>query len=108
MGGVHRPTRSKDLPRTICLTDQERDDLVAFLGTLSSEEPPQPSREAWVGNLAPTSPPPPPESTNRDRAGVGSAAKLTFDPDRSRGAVKMPPIAVTCCRLPPDGCAGNI
>ena len=79
MGGVHRPTRSKDLPRTIRLTDQERDDIVAFLGSLSSEEAPQPSRETWVGNLAPTSPPPPPESTT-----VVSQADKLFHPARIR------------------------
>jgi cytochrome c peroxidase len=50
-GGVRRPTRSSDLPAALKLTDQERDDLVAFLQTLSSDRPPQPSREAWVGNV---------------------------------------------------------
>ena len=42
------PTRAKDLPDIIRLTDQERADLVAFLESLSSETPPQPSPEAWV------------------------------------------------------------
>jgi cytochrome c peroxidase len=79
MGGIARPTRAKDLPPVIRLTDKERDDLVAFLGTLSSEEPPQPSREAWVGTLAPASPPPPPEDT----AVVSQADKL-FRPARIR------------------------
>jgi cytochrome c peroxidase len=50
-GGVRRPTRSPDLPDRFHLTDQERDNLVAFLQTLSSDRPPQPSQEAWVGNF---------------------------------------------------------
>jgi cytochrome c peroxidase len=79
MGGIARPTRAKDLPATIRLTDKERHDLVAFLGTLSSDEPPQPSREAWVGNLAPASPPPPPEDTT-----VVSQANKLFRPARIR------------------------
>ena len=33
MGGVERPTRAKDLPPTIPLSDTERGDLVAFLET---------------------------------------------------------------------------
>ena len=56
MGGIARPTRAKDLPDIIDLTDQERGDLVAFLESLSSETPPQPSTEAWV-NAAPASAP---------------------------------------------------
>ena len=48
-GGVARPTRSKDLPVKLRLTDAERADLIAFLESLSSETPPQPSREPWVG-----------------------------------------------------------
>jgi cytochrome c peroxidase len=75
MGGVHRPTRSKDLPSVIKLTDQERDDLVAFLGTLSSDEPPAPSRESWIGNVAPTAAPPPPKDTT-----VVSQADKLFHP----------------------------
>ncbi len=47
-GGVARPTRAKDLPPVIRLTDAERADLIAFLESLSSETPPQPSREPWV------------------------------------------------------------
>jgi len=79
MGGVHRPTRSKDLPDKFRLTDRERDDLIAFLGTLSSEEPPQPSREPWVGNFAPTARPPPPED-----ATVVSQVNKLFQPSRIR------------------------
>ena len=52
-GGVQRPTRSRDLPRNLKLTKQERADLIAFLETLSSETPPQPSTEAWVGSGQP-------------------------------------------------------
>jgi cytochrome c peroxidase len=54
MGGIERPTRAKDLPPTIRLSDAERADLIAFLGTLSSETPPQPSREPWVNAAEPT------------------------------------------------------
>ena len=41
-GGVDRPTRSQELPKALPLTDRERDDLVAFLETLSSARPPRP------------------------------------------------------------------
>lgn len=51
-GGVARPTRSKDMPRQLSLTDEERAGLVAFLDTLSSDAPPRPSSEAWVGSIA--------------------------------------------------------
>jgi cytochrome c peroxidase len=63
MGGVDRPTRSRDLPHTIRLTDQEREDLVAFLQSLSSETPPQPSTEPWIGVTQPPQPPPPKATT---------------------------------------------
>ena len=49
------PDASKDLPKQHRLTDAERADLVAFLETLSSETPPQPSTEAWVGGGQPVS-----------------------------------------------------
>jgi cytochrome c peroxidase len=77
MGGIHRPTRAKDLPDVIRLTDEERDNLVAFLGTLSSDDPPQPSREAWIGNVAPASAPAPAQSTT-----VVSQAEKLFHPAR--------------------------
>jgi cytochrome c peroxidase len=48
MGGIDRPTRAKDLPPVIRLSDAERADLIAFLESLSSETPPEPSREPWV------------------------------------------------------------
>jgi cytochrome c peroxidase len=47
-GGIARPTRSRDLPQKLVLSEQERANLVAFLEALSSETPPQPSREPWV------------------------------------------------------------
>jgi cytochrome c peroxidase len=52
-GGVVRPTRSQDMPRPIALTDTERADLVAFLETLSSKEPPKATTEAWARRGAP-------------------------------------------------------
>ena len=62
-GGVDRPTRSKDLPLQLELTDAERADLVAFLQSLSSEAPPLPSSEAWVGSGQPAPPPPPADAS---------------------------------------------
>jgi cytochrome c peroxidase len=41
-GIVKRPTLSADLPQHLDLSDKERAQLVAFLNTLSSEDPPQP------------------------------------------------------------------
>jgi cytochrome c peroxidase len=78
-GGVRRPTRSKDLPEGLKLTDQERADLIAFLETLSSDQPPQPSREPWVGSAA-LSPPPVPA---KNSAVVSQANKL-FSPSHVR------------------------
>ena len=77
-GGVARPTRSKDLPRGLRLTDAERADLVAFLETLSSETPPQPSTEPWVGGGRPPAPPPP------EDASVVSQINKTFTPGHVR------------------------
>jgi cytochrome c peroxidase len=57
-GGVARPTRSRDLPQALRLSDAERADLIAFLETLSSDQPPQPSQERWVGNPEPPVVPP--------------------------------------------------
>jgi cytochrome c peroxidase len=76
--GVRRPTRSRDLPRNFKLTAQERADLIAFLETLSSETPPQPSTEAWVGSGRPKPPPPPEDAT------VVSQANKLFSPARVR------------------------
>jgi cytochrome c peroxidase len=57
-GGVVRPTRSRDLPQALRLSDGERADLIGFLETLSSDQPPQPSQEKWVGNPEPSLLPP--------------------------------------------------
>jgi cytochrome c peroxidase len=62
-GGVDRPTRAKDLPGPLVLTDAERADLLAFLETLSSETPPQPSTEPWVGSGQPAPAPPPADAS---------------------------------------------
>jgi cytochrome c peroxidase len=77
-GGVARRTRSRDLPRGLRLTDTERADLVAFLQSLSSETPPQPSTEPWVGGGQPPSPPPPAD------ASVVSQLNKSFTPGRVR------------------------
>jgi cytochrome c peroxidase len=77
-GGVARPTRSKDLPQKLTLTDAERADLVVFLESLSSETPPQPSTEPWVGGGRPPTPPPPTDAT------VVSQLNKTFTPGRVR------------------------
>lgn len=58
-GGIRRPSRSRDMPRDLRLTDEERSQLVAFLETLSSERPPKPSTEAWVDSALPPPPPAP-------------------------------------------------
>lgn len=57
-GGIRRRSLSPDMPRPFRLSDSERNDLVAFLQTLSSEDPPQPSREPWVAAPAPPARPP--------------------------------------------------
>jgi cytochrome c peroxidase len=77
-GGVGRPTRSKDLPAQLILTDAERADLVAFLESLSSDTPPRPSTEPWVGAGRPASPPPPQHTS------VVSQRDKTFTPGRVR------------------------
>jgi cytochrome c peroxidase len=77
-GGVRRPTRSKDLPQNLRLTARERADLVAFLEALSSEAPPQPSTEAWVGAGGPARQAPPTDAT------VVSQANKLFTPAHVR------------------------
>jgi cytochrome c peroxidase len=77
-GGVPRPTRSKDMPAGLALADEERADLVAFLESLSSETPPQPSSEPWVAGGRPPSPPPPEDAT------VVSQIDKTFTPGHVR------------------------
>jgi cytochrome c peroxidase len=77
-GGVRRATRSRDLPQSFKLTTKERADLVAFLQALSSESPPRPSTEAWVGSGLPERPPPPKDTT------VISQADKQFRPGHVR------------------------
>ena len=43
-GGIARPTRSKEMPAVYALTAQERNALLAFLESLSSERPPKPQQ----------------------------------------------------------------
>ena len=62
-GGVARSTRSRDLPQGLALSERERSDLVTFLEALSSETPPQPSREAWVSAAMPVARTPPADTT---------------------------------------------
>jgi cytochrome c peroxidase len=75
---VPRATRSRDLPAKLRLSDDERADLVAFLESLSSEAPPQPSTEPWVAGGRPMSPPPPEDAT------VVSQVNRTFTPGHVR------------------------
>jgi cytochrome c peroxidase len=84
MGGVSRPTRAKDLPATIKLWDGERADLIAFLESLSSDAPPQPSREAWV-SAAPQMAKPRPVS-----ATVVSQIDKLFSPSTIRIRAEQP------------------
>jgi cytochrome c peroxidase len=77
-GGVSRQTRSADLPRNLKLTGQERSDLIAFLETLSSDTPPAPSMEPWVGSGQPAPPPPAKDTT------LVSQANKHFAPDHIR------------------------
>jgi cytochrome c peroxidase len=52
-GGIRRPSRSRDMPEPFQFSDDERAALIAFLESLSSDRPPKPSREPWVGRPAP-------------------------------------------------------
>lgn len=63
-GGIKRPTLADDMPKGLKLTDGERRDLLAFLDTLSSETPPEPSRESWVLSSAGRPKPEPVQSVN--------------------------------------------
>ncbi len=63
----------------LLLTDEERADLVAFLESLSSEAPPQPSAEPWVGGGGRPPSPLPPQDTL-----VVSQRDRTFTPGRVR------------------------
>lgn len=55
-GIVERPTLSSDLPRGLTLTETERADLIAFLGTLTSDTDPQAPREIVPVATGPTGP----------------------------------------------------
>jgi cytochrome c peroxidase len=79
-GAVRRATLSGDLPAHLRLSEEERGDLVAFLEALSSENPPQPSTEAWVD--APPARRPPPTHAAR----VSQIGKI-FSPSHIRLAV---------------------
>ena len=67
-----------DLLRAALDADEERADLIAFLESLSSDSPPRPSREPWVGSGRPPPPPLPKDTT------VVSQAGKTFAPSRVR------------------------
>lgn len=78
-GGTRRATRSRDLPQGLALSTGERRALVAFLESLSSEAPPAPSTEAWVGAAAP-----PPRLPPAADATVVSQASKRFAPAHVR------------------------
>jgi cytochrome c peroxidase len=77
-GGITRPTRARDLPSNLRLTEGERADLVAFLESLSSDMPPQPSQEAWVSAAEPVRQSVPAEAT------IVSQANKLFAPNSIR------------------------
>src|SRR6185295_16748643 len=70
--------RSTDLPRDLKLSEQERANLIAFLETLSSDRPPTPSMEPWVGAGQPAPPQPAKDTT------LVSQASKRFAPDHIR------------------------
>jgi cytochrome c peroxidase len=55
-GVVERPTLSKDLTRPLRLTDAERTNLIAFLGTLTSETDPIPPKDIVPVKGGPSTP----------------------------------------------------
>jgi cytochrome c peroxidase len=55
-GVVERPTLSKDLTRPLVVTDSERADLLAFLGTLTSAVEPTLPKQIVAGNQGPSAP----------------------------------------------------
>jgi cytochrome c peroxidase len=57
-GGIFRPTRSPDLSARLVVTDQERESLIAFLESLSSDRPPRPA-DIQLPTGAPAPPPAP-------------------------------------------------
>jgi cytochrome c peroxidase len=52
-GVVERPTLSKDLPRGLDLSERERADLIAFLGTLTGEGEPKPPDKIIAATIGP-------------------------------------------------------
>ncbi|MBS0241392.1 MAG: c-type cytochrome [Proteobacteria bacterium] len=78
-GGIARPTRSRDMPPAGLLSDGERADLIAFLLSLSSDEPPRPSTEPWVRVSQPIRRVPAVAQTNvsqRDKAFSPAAVRI--------------------------------
>jgi cytochrome c peroxidase len=61
-GGIPRPTRSPDLPARLAVTDRERESLIAFLESLSSDRPPRPA-DIRLATGEPTQPPGPSVAT---------------------------------------------
>ncbi len=55
-GGIARPSRSPDMPPVVALSESERNDLLAFLATLSSERPPRPLAQMSTVNGASAGP----------------------------------------------------
>jgi cytochrome c peroxidase len=55
-GVVERPTLSKDLTRPLAISDSERADLLAFLGTLTGDIAPTPPQKIVAANQGPTAP----------------------------------------------------
>ncbi|KAB2850337.1 MAG: c-type cytochrome [Hyphomicrobiaceae bacterium] len=53
-GIMKRSTLSPDLAQRLSLTDGERDSLIAFLETLSSERPPKPDAALWRSKAVPS------------------------------------------------------
>jgi cytochrome c peroxidase len=53
---MERPTLSKDLTRRLMLTEAERADLIAFLGTLTSDADPALPEKIVAGKSGPTAP----------------------------------------------------
>ena len=88
-GGVRRPTKSKDLPFAQPLAGRERADLVAFLESLSSAQPPQPSTESWIASSTASAPDTPDTRVTTAATTVSQTAKL-FWPNRVRVGRDVP------------------
>ena len=76
-GGVKRPTRSPDFPKNLSLSPEERSDLIAFLESLSSEQPPKPATDIHLSNGKSLEPAPPVVATS-----TVSQENKTFVPGR--------------------------